>query len=272
MTLEQKKIKWWEWITLLSLDAPIVAVTWYAFVVKTLKLTHLSMVFPVLLFLAVWWIYSLDRLIDVKKRPKKRHQRRHLFYAQKSTSFSIILGVVSVFLGVGVFALPRAMVSSSVPLVVMVVGYGLLALLQKKMKYRSSVLKNVIASLAFGGGVFLVPTFYSLDSIYIALVLMLAGLCFINMQLIDVWETEEQGRGVYVSLFGIALAVSWLFSYLWLEWQAETLLFASYFWVVASSLFLMLGLHFSRRLFSLEILRFMIDVSLWLPVMIFLWI
>ncbi len=69
--------RWWLWIQVLALDAPIVAVVWQAALARSHRVT-LDIAFPLALGLATWIIYLLDRVFDALREPA-RETHRHVF-------------------------------------------------------------------------------------------------------------------------------------------------------------------------------------------------
>lgn len=102
--------RWWLWLNLWSLDAPLVAVLWqtalaHVYRVKLLPGTHLT------LFLAVWVIYMMDRVLDsFAPVATTRMSTRHAFYRRKRKIFTLLLlPVVMALLGLCAFlSLPAA--------------------------------------------------------------------------------------------------------------------------------------------------------------------
>ncbi len=82
--------QWWLWLNLLSLDAPIVAVLWqsalaHCYRVKLLPGTQIT------LFLAVWLIYMVDRVLDsYAPAAVDRMSARHAFYRRNRKLFSMV--------------------------------------------------------------------------------------------------------------------------------------------------------------------------------------
>ena len=85
----------WLWPSVLSLDAPLVAVIWQ---LSVGKISHQPICIGAsfVLFLSVWLTYAADRLLDVKKHRKKslktiRHQWTLKYYAKLWQVWSFIL-------------------------------------------------------------------------------------------------------------------------------------------------------------------------------------
>jgi hypothetical protein len=75
------------WMTVLSLDAPAVAVLWQLLFARSFHV-HLSASITILLALVVWLIYVADRGLDVLKAPAEGAEAsRHVFYRRHLWAF-----------------------------------------------------------------------------------------------------------------------------------------------------------------------------------------
>lgn len=75
------------WLTVLSLDAPAVAVLWQLLFARSFHL-ELSPVITILLALVVWLIYVTDRVLDTLKSPSHVIEApRHIFYRRHLWAF-----------------------------------------------------------------------------------------------------------------------------------------------------------------------------------------
>ena len=84
------------WLTVLSLDAPAVAVLWQLLFARSFH-AQISAGITVLLALVVWLIYVADRLLDTLKVPAQGAEpTRHLFYRRYLWAF--LLPFTAVFL------------------------------------------------------------------------------------------------------------------------------------------------------------------------------
>ena len=95
------RIPWWLWLNVMSLDAPLVAVLWQAALARAHKVTLMPAVHLVL-FLAVWVIYMLDRVLDGFSMPQAaKLSVRHDFYRRNRWLFLLLVipfGVVTLLL------------------------------------------------------------------------------------------------------------------------------------------------------------------------------
>ena len=88
---------------LLSLDAPLVAVTWLYMFAKTWRVFYLSWFYYVSLALVVWVIYATDRLLDASLRGGQSEtlEARHLFHRKHRRVFrwvAVSVGLAAVVL------------------------------------------------------------------------------------------------------------------------------------------------------------------------------
>lgn len=84
------------WLTILSLDAPAVAVLWQLIFARSFNV-RVEASTTILLALVVWLIYVADRVLDALKAPSKGAEpARHIFYRQHLWAFLVPLcaGVV----------------------------------------------------------------------------------------------------------------------------------------------------------------------------------
>jgi hypothetical protein len=80
------------WLTVLSLDAPSVAVLWQLLFARSFHV-QLGASITILLALVVWLIYVADRVLDTLKVPTKGAEpTRHIFYRRHLWAFLLPLG------------------------------------------------------------------------------------------------------------------------------------------------------------------------------------
>lgn len=83
----------WLWFSLLSLDAPVIALVWQDFLARCYPTTLLPTGRAVL-GLTVWGIYLADRLLDVRHPVCAVETIRHRFYRQHRCFGQILLAIV----------------------------------------------------------------------------------------------------------------------------------------------------------------------------------
>ena len=87
------------WLTVLSLDAPVVAVLWQLLFARSFSV-RLGPGITILLALVVWLVYVADRMLDTLKAPPRGVEAtRHTFYRRHLWAF-----LVPLFAGFGIAA------------------------------------------------------------------------------------------------------------------------------------------------------------------------
>lgn len=269
----------WNWPTLLSLDAPLIAVLWQLLLVR-LSGVRLDLYHHLILALAVWLLYVADRWWDaLELEPHKLHTQRHRFHARHRWTF--------LALWLTVLASSLMLVFAELSSRELILGFLLLAAcllyLLSVQRYKGAtryVPKELQIALLFPLGVGLF-TLAQPGVNWLSLVLPLAllgTLAFINCGLIAVRERDidhaqaqpslaQQLPGLAGYLQGLSLGVllvSLLLGVMRPAWLA--------FWVVtAVSALALYGL--SRMYPRLEppLLRVLVDAALLSPLLV-LWL
>ncbi len=197
---------WWQCLTVLSLDAPLVAVVWQALFARVLRV-DLPWYQPLLLGLAVWVVYVADRWIEGWRLSPERvkTQRHHFYISWRWSVFWLGLAVILAALGIAAVCLPTREWAASVVLAVPT-GIYLLShqLLHRHHPWR--VPKEFCIAAIFPLGTALGPVAAALpgginwhfigeafDGRLAALWLPLGLfglLCLANLALISAWEAE----------------------------------------------------------------------------------
>jgi hypothetical protein len=92
-----KKTPFWLVPNLLSLDAPLVAVIWMWILAKSMRVVYVDTHAYWLLAGAVWSIYVLDRILDVKRYqgPVEEMSTRHRFHWKYwKILLPIVIGII----------------------------------------------------------------------------------------------------------------------------------------------------------------------------------
>ena len=124
-SLPAQRVPWWLWLNVLSLDAPLVAVLWQAALARCYKI-HLLPGCHLVLFIAVWLIYMLDRTLDSFSRVATTKLRtRHAFYRRNRWIFlALVLPVATALtVGLALTAIPSAVLWRGIALAVLVILY-----------------------------------------------------------------------------------------------------------------------------------------------------
>ncbi|HZP61133.1 MAG TPA: hypothetical protein VFB27_12485 [Opitutaceae bacterium] len=184
--------KWWQWPTVLSLDAPAVALLWQWQFARVAR-TPLGWHHRFILGAATWLTYAADRWIEGwRLAPERVRTQRHRFYQRwRWPVFAVWLGVFVTALTVAFTRLEWREIVVGLSLVVPVLFYLFShQLLHRGHPWRAP--KELCVAILFAAGV----TCFSLARDPGALRLLAAplalfsSLCLANCALISLWETE----------------------------------------------------------------------------------
>ena len=181
-------VAWWEWPTVLSLDAPAVAVLWQWMLARSLDAPLLAhQVF--ILAASVWLSYAADRWFEAW-RLARVYTRRHLFYQRRRwPTAGIWLGVFFGDVGVALHDLTPAELKGGLLLLVAVLLY----LFSHQMVHRRSgwrAPKEICVAILLGAGASLFPAVRMAPALgpLVAPLALFMLLCFANCVLISAWE------------------------------------------------------------------------------------
>ena len=272
---------WWQWLTVLSLDAPLVAVAWQLALARAAGAT-LGGHHAFILGAAVWLAYAIDRWIEGwRLAPGQLRTQRHWFYQQWRWPVAAVwIVVLLVALVMAWTRLTRAELSAGLLVLVPVLIY----LLSHKFLHRDHqwrAPKEVCVALLFAIGVACFPAannFAALGS-FVPPLALFGSLCFADCALISLWEDEvdrthgqtslalqfPQGRPYVRAMpWGIAaLGVT-------LSMQAQARL-TGITWCVGFSGALLGGLDLAHRRLGRQLSRALVDVTLMTPFVLLLW-
>jgi hypothetical protein len=199
-------LPWWLWCNVLSLDAPVVAVAW-AWLFARANGHDLSRVDAGVLILAVWIIYTCDRLVDGWRAGRDEVlQARHEFCLRHRTLLTILVAAASLLIFyLAVRRLPAAEVRAGTILGLLVALYmGKVHAVRRGTSW--SFPKELLVGLLFSLGVAL-PCWSEDAQFPRGLVfpgILFALLCSLNCLAIECWE--NRGRRVSGSRFQATLA------------------------------------------------------------------
>lgn len=185
-------------MNILSLDAPLVAISWQNLASRVLGISlHWNEV--LLLFLATWMAYAGDRLLDsTQQAENKSGLPRHLFAVKYRRILAFVWG--SVFLLTSILAivtvdLSKLMVASA--LVLGVAIYFLLCFLFPRLA-RIIIPREFVVSGVFVATALFFPVSNPQGFTHLALITYLAivlwSLAFMNCLGISCWERDEDHR------------------------------------------------------------------------------
>lgn len=295
-SIDQQKTPWWLWPNLLSLDAPVVALAWAWMFAKCWGVMSVPWQLWVTLGLAVWIIYVVDRVLDVKFLTKadRSHElaKRHDFH-HKYRSFFIVGVVIAagVCLYFSMFHLARTVMQYGLFVMAFASVYFLFAWTysksRKERKGDAGMMKNLIAGLTFAYGASAgvhayAPLLPFGDMTFSSEVLLFAALCVLNMNAIDFWNLEgeeEEDAAAVLNLATLLLAGVSMFIYM-STLQREAIFFNEDYYheqafykpfavgmLVGSASFFLLNQ--GRRRLSGDAYRVLVDIAVVAPVFTF---
>ncbi len=220
---------WWQWMTILSFDAPIVAVLWQGLLARTAGVS-LGWHHAAVLGLSVWLAYGADRWIEGWRLvPDQIRTQRHHFYQRWRWPLAVV-GIVALAadLAIALRCLTTREIEAGLLLLVPVAAYLLShQLVHRHHRWRAP--KELCVALLFGGGVAVFPLAspgVNLGTSFAPLALFCA-LCFANCALISGWERavdEAHGQTSFALQFrrahAFARALPWVLAVasLWFAW------------------------------------------------------
>lgn len=185
-------VRWWLWPTVLSLDAPAVALVWQA---AAAAVGDVALGWPAAAVLAssVWLAYVADRWIEGwRLAPASVRTVRHAFYQRNRW---VILVVWLIVLGLDLAVATRRLSSGELQVGCVLLVPVLAYLLSHQLVHRHHrwrVPKEALVALLLTAGVGLFPI-VRVDAghagVWLVLVLF-ALLCFANCALISMWEHD----------------------------------------------------------------------------------
>jgi hypothetical protein len=183
-----ESVAWWEWPTVLSLDAPAVAVLWQWMLARSLD-APLRAPEVFILAASVWLSYVADRWLEAW-RLDRVYTRRHRFYQRhRWPTAGIWLGVLLGDVGVALLDLTPAELKGGFLLLVAVLLY----LFSHQMVHRRSAWrapKEICVAVLLGAGASLFPGARMAPALgpLVAPLALFMLLCFANCVLISAWE------------------------------------------------------------------------------------
>jgi hypothetical protein len=209
---------WWQWPTVLSLDAPLVVVGWQA-VLAHVSRVQLGWPHAFVLALSTWLAYAADRWIEGWRLPADAIQtERHAFYQRRRwTMFTVWMVVLAADLWVALTRLAPAEFEAGWLVVPPVLAYLLShQLVHRDHPWRAP--KEACVALLLGAGVALFPLAQP-DPYHRALwptLVLFVLLCFANCTLISLWEHEVDRRHRQTSLALQSGSPGWIHSLPWI--------------------------------------------------------
>ncbi len=193
MTIQDNRaVRWWQWPTVLSLDAPLVALAWQAQLAQAARV-RLGWVEPAILGASVWMAYAADRWIEGwRLAPDQVRTQRHAFYQQWRWPLAAVwFAVFASSVALALSHLTRREFDGGLLLLAAVLAYLLShQLIHRLNRWRAPKEVCVAGLLAAGAALFLATAPGADLPALTAPLGLFALLCFANCALISVWEYE----------------------------------------------------------------------------------
>lgn len=272
----------WLLPNLLSLDAPLVAMAWLYVFAKTWRLGYHPWQAYATLGLAVWIIYTADRLLDasLSSGPVEAMEPRHRFHRQHRRLFRIgLVAAFGVAVSLVVTGLPMTIYKHLLLGGVLVAGFFGLSMLSSQDPREVPHTKNIMAGLTFAFGTAMTAHIYRSEyGIYDMLTsrefLCFAVLCILNISAIDLWEHASRSADVEIKA-GDELSLTLPLTVLGAASLGYALLDTEhasrpFFYAILTGAGLLHVLNRQRARFRMDALRVLADVALLVPVLVFL--
>ncbi len=184
------KVALWEWSNVLSLDAPLIAALWQGLFAQVYG-AALGWPYALLLYTAVWLIYSADRWFDGRSLGANARTRRHRFYVRHGrVIFRVWWLVCAGTLTLSVVLLTWTEFLGGAVLGTLMLGY----LLRRHRGDQKTQSKEVQIAVIFALGVVFLPLLSRAPGVSSLSLLLCSGffgvLIFLNCALIARWEGE----------------------------------------------------------------------------------
>jgi hypothetical protein len=281
MVASKQRKPWWLIPNLLSLDAPLVAVTWLYIFARTWRADYHPWEAYVSLGLVVWVIYVMDRLLDASllTTSSRKLQARHEFHYQHRKGFTIgaiVAGLTALVLVVSYmsYAIYHYVLIGGV----VVAGFFGLSMLSSQEVDEIPHTKNILAGIGFSFGTATMAHVYLpghdvYELLMSPLFILFAVLCALNISAIDFWEharrstdvetkaSDELALTLPLTLLGAAALI--------LALRDQEMALRPFFYAILSGAALLQILNRSRARFSMDALRVLADVAILLPFLVY---
>jgi hypothetical protein len=207
------KPRWWQWPTVLSLDAPAVALSWQ-WLLSWVAGVVLGWHHVFILGASVWLAYAADRWIEGwRLAPEQIRTQRHRFYQHRRWPLAIVwLVMFGLDLTVALARLSAVEFEAGL----LLLGPVLLYLLSHQLVHRhhpARAPKEICVALLLTGGVsvFVIPQAGAATRSLLEPIVLFGLLCFANCALISTWEhrvDEAHGQTSFALQYRRARAFS----------------------------------------------------------------
>jgi hypothetical protein len=271
---------WWQWLTVLSLDAPLVAVAWQAGLARAMGM-RLRAHHGFILGAAVWLAYTADRWIEGwRLDPAQVRTQRHWFHQRWRGPVAVAwLAVLAATVTLSVDRLTSRELTAGLLLLGPVLAY----LLSHQLVHRTHpwrAPKEICVALLFTGGAACFPAADRLPRLTgVAVPLTLFGLlCLADCALISLWEDDVDRAHGQTSLAlqfpqgrPLVRALPWLIAAAGTAFAAHGRLApAGVTWCAAASGALLGGIDLAHRRLGRQLARVLADVALMTPFVLLL--
>lgn len=291
--MPDRRISFWLWPNLLSLDAPIVAVVWLSMFANAWRVDYHQWEAYAALGLGVWGVYLFDRLMDLKlldpgdSRLGLRHEfiRRHEGIVKwVATAATLLCAGLALFrlpselIGQNLFGGAQAQFGYVFPAMMMVVAFFSMTV-SSAGNPDIPHFRNLVAGLAFSYGTGMIAHVYIMTEGILHLLaspemLCFALLCSLNISAIHFWEHSRGSRDPDVKAahelaLTLPLAVLGGAAIMFARSDDETVT-RPFFYAILISAALLFVLNRNRSRFSLDALRVLADAAMVAPYPVFL--
>jgi hypothetical protein len=266
---------------LLSLDAPLVAVSWLYVFARSWRVDYHPWQAYAALGLAVWAVYAFDRVLDglirgeaaaLEERHRFHYRHRRWFLA--GSALAMILAVV-----IALFAMPFEVVRYALIIGVLVAAFFSLAVFANPAEGEIPYAKNILAGVVFALGTAVaahiyLPVLGLFDLLGSREWICFAVLCVLNITAIDLWEhaeksadSEQSTADELMLTFPLALlgAATLVFAVMDKEGASRP-----FFYSILIAAGLLQAINRSRSRFSMGMLRVLADAAMLAPIPVFL--
>jgi hypothetical protein len=185
-----ERSNWWLWPTILSIDAPVVAVLWQRLFANVAGI-DLGWPGPAVLALSVWLAYAADRWIEGwRLEANVIRTRRHEFYRRHRWPVAVLWAVgLAADLAIASTHLSARDIGAGLILMVAVAVYLLSHQLVHRHRAWRAPKELCVAGLLTGGAMVFLTGAPQPGALMMPVALF-ALLCFTNCALISVWERD----------------------------------------------------------------------------------
>lgn len=252
----------WLYPNLLSLDAPLVALTWQAFLAFCISVP-LRPVGRITLGLTVWIIYLADRLLDVRGAPATRETERHRFHRRHNRLLwaLLVLALCADLAAVIFWLRPAVFRSGLLPFTAVILYMGIVH------RHRIPIPKELAVAILFTAGTFLIGWTFTQHRhalLFPAAAFLL--LCLGNLVAIEMWEWRELRNSLGKPPHRATVLLDQTFPW-WMGGLALTPIASPtpWFFAIAASTAAILLLHRAGARLSLNARRTLVDAALLTP-------